>query len=73
MISNIKKIGSIISKKDQKALSGGIDPDPIGPIDPHDGGPSGGGGHRCVCFINFQVVDVPCNSLCPDGTAPICP
>ena len=73
MISNIKKLGTVINKQDQKLISGGMDPDPIGPLDPPGGGHGGGNTHRCVCFINFTVVDVPCDSTCPDGTTPFCP
>ena len=71
-MSNLKKLGTKISKRDQKSIAGGTDP--IAPIGPGGGG-GGGGGHtvRCVCFINFRIVDVPCNSLCPDGTQPFCP
>lgn len=79
IMKNLKKIGRALSKMEQKEINGGFGGCDIAPpgcpciVPPNhpclDGG-SSGGGSTGVCF-GFPGT-FPCDSTCPDGSAPIC-
>lgn len=69
MKKQILKLGKALSKREQKLICGGVDP--------FDGFiPDGPGGVKSVkigvCYINGRIIKVSCDSLCPNGTDPIC-
>ncbi|NOQ27169.1 MAG: hypothetical protein GQ564_17550 [Bacteroidales bacterium] len=66
MKKQILNLGRVLSKAEQKLIVGGTDPI----------SGSGGGSSTViqmgVCFVNGRIISVPCDSLCPNGTDPIC-
>ena len=57
MKKQILSLGTVLSKKEQKLIIG------KGGLAEDDMG---------VCIVNGRVIVVPCDSLCPNGTQPIC-
>ncbi len=82
MKKTILKLGKTIRKSDQKKINGGFGGCDIAPpgcpcrVPPghpclNEGG-GGTGGSSGVCFTFSGIINVPCSSICPDGSRPIC-
>ncbi len=81
MKKTILKLGKTINKSEQKKINGGFGdcdiappgcPCHVRPGHPCLNGGGGTGGSTGVCFTSFGIINVPCNSTCPDGSQPIC-
>lgn len=74
ILSKFKK-AKVLNKVEQKSINGGSEgTTPIGPLEPIGTGGGYGGSSIPfgVCVSNLPILRIPCNTLCPDGTAPLC-
>lgn len=69
MKKQLLNLGKALSKAEQRLICGGGD-DPISGIG--TGGSDGSGVQMGVCFVNGELVQTPCDGVCPNGTAPFC-
>ena len=68
MKKQILNLGKVLNKAEQRLISGGTDP-----ISGLGSGGNGSGNRKMgVCIVNGSRFSVPCDSVCPDGTAPFC-
>ncbi len=68
MKKQILNLGRVLNKAEQRLIIGGTDP--------ISGEPGGGSGttdvQMGVCIVNGRILSVPCDSVCPNGTDPLC-
>lgn len=69
-MKNLKELkgAKMLSKSEQRLISGGH----TLPFDNHGEGGDGSDVKKGVCLVKGKFVETPCNSVCPDGTDPLC-
>ena len=70
-MKNLKELkgAKMLSKSEQRLISGGHT---LPFEDDGRGGSDGSGVQMGVCLVNGHFVKTPCDSVCPDGTDPLC-
>jgi len=66
-------LGKALSKTEQKLITGGRLPITPGDDDGVGGGGGGSDPEVGYCYIGGQWWQFSCDTLCPNGTDPICP